>query len=241
MKKRIAYAVLLLSLGGVLFFSCKKEQPAQVYMGYDYFPVKKGHFVIYQCDSIVFDSSKHTFPRFDTFNYQVKEVIDSVYNNKYGQPTLRIVRYKRTDTSVAWNNISAVQKTWTANLLSNMGIRQENNNSYVKLVFPMSLNEMWNGNTLNNIGEWNYKYSALHTPYVITNVYFDSTLTVLQQKDSSLYNYQYYIEQYATSVGLIHKVVIDYKDTLSHTLPPSTDSATSGIIFYSETYLSSGN
>jgi hypothetical protein len=124
-------------------------------------------------------------------------------------------------------------------------VRQEDNYAYLKLVFPMSLNETWNGNAENTIGTWNYQYTTLHIPLTINGNHFDSTLTVFQQKDSSLQGYQYYFEQYATGVGLIHKVVIDWSTSgsnyLSFTAPPLIDSATTGTIFYSETYLSSGN
>ena len=245
MKRRIKLLTLFASVFTVAFFSCKKKEYSNPYMGYDYFPNKLGHYVIYQCDSVVVNIFSKNIPPFDTFKYQIKEVIDSIYNNNQGQPTQRIVRYKRTDTTVSWSGISVPEKVWTGNLLSNMAVRQEDNYQYAKLVFPMSLNETWNGNVLNTIGTWNYQYTTLHVPLTINGNRFDSTLTVFQQKDSSLQGYQYYFEQYAAGVGLIHKVVIDWSingsNYLSFTAPPPVDSATTGTIFYSETYLSSGN
>lgn len=229
----------------MVFLSCKKEKQPTIYMGYDYFPNTVGHYVIYQCDSITVNTLSINIPPFDTFKYQIKEVIDSIFPNNQGEPTQRIVRYKRTDTATPWINISISEKVWTGNLLSTMAQRQEDNYKYIKLVFPPQLNETWNGNALNTIGTWNYKYTVLNTPATINGIRFDSTLTVIQQKDSSLQGYQYYFEQYATGVGLIHKVVIDWNTSSSNYLskfaPPPIDSATNGTIFYSETYLSSGN
>ena len=213
MKRKIKYVVLFTSLLCLVFFSCKKEKQPAVYLGYDYFPNNVGHYVIYQCDSIIVDPFKTTSPKFDTFRYQIKEVIDSLYQNNQGQWTQRIVRYKRTDTTMPWSSVLTPEKVWTGTLLSTMAVRLEDNNNYIKLVFPMKLNEQWNGNAMNTIGTWNYQYTTLNTPAMINGTTFDSTLTVLQQKDSSFLNYQYYLEQYATGIGLIYKVLIDYSDT----------------------------
>lgn len=246
MKRRMKYAVLITSMLGIAFLSCKKEKHPAPYMGYDYFPDNVGHYVIYQCDSIIVNTLSIQIPPFDTFKYQIKEVIDSLYLNNQGQWTQRIVRYKRTDTTQAWSSIFTPEKVWTGNLLVNktppMAIRQEDNYKYIKLVFPMSLNEQWNGNAMNTIGTWNYQYTALNTPLTINGTHFDSTLTVAQINNPSLQGNQFYEEQYATGVGLIYKEVIDWQaGSLSLTAPPPINNAISGTVFYSETYLSSGN
>jgi hypothetical protein len=241
MKTKLKYSIFFAGILVGIFISCKKEQQPVLYFGYDYFPNKVGHYVIYQCDSIIFDPFKKSYPQFDTFQYQIKEVIDSIFPNNSGQATQRIVRYKRTNDSIPWTNVLTIEKVWTGNLLPTMAKRQEDNNVYIKLVFPMTLNETWNGNAYNTIGQWNYQYIALNMPATINGTRFDSTLTVLQQKDSNFLNYQYYFEQYATGIGLINKVIIDYSDTLFISIPPPSNIATGGTILYSETYLSSGN
>ncbi len=244
MMKQLKYGVILLSVFSIAFFSCKKKEYAPPYLGYDYFPNNVGHYVIYECDSIVVNPFKSSTPPFDTFKYQIKEVIDSIYNNNQGQPTQRIVRYKRADSvtnTLPWSSILVPQKVWTGTLLSNMATRLEDNNNYVKLVFPISANEIWNGNAINSMPTWNYQYTALNTPATINGHTFDSTLTVMQQSYSSFFQYQYYYEQYATGIGLIYKEVIDYSDTSFISNPPPSSIATSGTVFYSETYLSSGN
>lgn len=235
--------MLVAGILGLAFLSCKKEQHPVVYMGYDYFPNNVGHYVIYQCDSIVVNPFNGKTPPFDTFQYQVKEVIDSLYLNNQGQLTQRIVRYKRADTStLPWSSILTPEKVWTGTLLSNMAVRLEDNINYIKLVFPMSLNQQWNGNAMNTIGTWNYQYTALNTPAIVGGVRFDSTITVLQINQSSLLGNQYYYEQYATGVGLLYREVVDWSTSkFSFTSPPPIDSATSGTILYTETYLSSGN
>jgi hypothetical protein len=245
MKKAIKYAMLLAGVGCLVFFSCKKEKQPVVYMGYDYFPNNVGHYVIYQCDSIVANPTTSHIPPFDTFQYQIKEVIDSLYLNNQGQPTQRIVRYKRTDTAIPWSNILTIEKVWTGTLLTTMATRLEDNNNYIKLIFPLKINEQWNGNAMNTIGTWNYQYTTINTPAIVNGIRFDSTLSVLQINQSSFLGNQYYYEQYATGIGVIYRQVIDWQTDGSlyptSTSPPNIDSARSGTVFYSETYLSSGN
>jgi hypothetical protein len=244
MKGVMKYVMLVMCITGITFISCKKDQqqPGNTYMGYDYFPNNVGHYVIYQCDSIIINPLSTHVPPFDTFHYQIKEVIDSIFLNNSGQPTQRIVRYKRTNDSIPWTNIFTSEKVWTGNLLSNNAQRQEDNYRYIKLVFPLTLNETWNGNAMNTLGTWNYQYTTLNTPATINGTLFDSTLTVMQLNNPNLQGNRFYEEQYATGVGLIYKEVVDWtSSSLSYTAPPPIDSATSGTVLYTETYLSSGN
>lgn len=245
MKRKIKYAIFLTGIIAVAFLSCKKkENNTPLFYGYDYFPNKVGHYIIYECDSIVHLGSGYGNK---TYRYQIKEVIDSIYNNNQGQPTQRIVRYKRTSDTIPWSNILTPEKVWTGTLLSNMATRLEDNYNYIKLVFPASSNEAWNGNNLNTLGAQNYQYTSLNVPYTLTSVntktvsQFDSTLTVLEQKDSGFDFYNYYFEQYAAGVGMVHR--IQYYDSSSVTtmLPPDTTQPTTYGVWYIETYVSSGN
>lgn len=236
---RTSFIVYSLSL---FLFSCKKENNQGVYLGYDYFPTNVGHWIIYQCDSVYYNSFKSPKAGWDTINYQIREVIDSIYSDNEGRPTIRIVRYKRmAGDSTPWSSIVLKEKVWSGNLLSSTAQRQEDNYRYIKLIFPVNLNSQWNGNADNTLPAYNYQYTAVNTPASIGSAHFDSTLTVLQLNNSTFLEYQYYLEQYATNVGLVYRKVIDYStDTLISNPPPFT-SANSGTALYTETYLSSGN
>jgi hypothetical protein len=228
MRKKVIQILLCCFVAMFCIISCKKDKPVPpLNWGYNYFPNNVGHYVIYNCDSIVLD--KFT-GKTDTFLYQIKEVIDSIYPDNTGRPTQRIVRYKRpTDTS-SW----VLQKVWSGNLTTTTAERVEDNIRYVKLTFPVKANAVWNGNVDNTIGEWDYQYTALDVPATVNSVYFDSSLTVLQLSNFNGLQLQNYKEQYARNFGLIFKQVID----------ESADSIygryTSGVI-YTETYVSSGN
>jgi hypothetical protein len=250
MKKWFSYFALGSLI--VMFFvvSCKKDQQVPVNWGYNYFPNNVGHYVIYNVDSLVLNVL-HTQP-IDTFKYQIKEVIDSIFPDITGRPTQRIERYKRTDPSQPW----VIEKVWTGNLTQTDAERNEDNEKYVRLIFPPSLYATWNGNAYNTLGQMNYEYLAVDQPLAVAGTYFDSTLTVLQDSNLNLIQHQFYFEQYARNVGRIYKVIID----LNYSNPNPdisvfnwlnthniviTDSLfgklAGGSVVYTETYVSSGN
>lgn len=237
----------------VLFMvSCKKDKPVPpTNFGYNYFPDNVGHYVIYNVDSIVVNQ---LMPQpIDTFKYQVKEVIDSIFTDGSGRPTQRILRYKRADSTQPW----VIQKVWSGNLTTTTAERFEDNIRYVRLIFPVSVNATWNGNAFNTLGEMDYQYTAIDVPSSVNNVNFDSTLTVLQDSNINLIQHQFYLEKYARNVGVIYKDLIDLEADsvivtdgstifpLNHPdfLPTAAllKKLNSGSVIYTETYVSSGN
>ena len=91
----------------IILFSCKKDDTV-VDLGYNYFPESVGTFVIYDVDSFVYNDFTHTI---DTFTFQVKEIIESVYKDNANRNTLRLERYYRGDASQDW----LLQDVWVAN------------------------------------------------------------------------------------------------------------------------------
>jgi hypothetical protein len=228
-KLKYHYSILvILSATVFMFTSCKKETPAPVFYGYDYFPTNVGHYVIYNIDSNVYNAFTG---KWNYYTYQVKEVIDSVFTDNTGRPTIRIDRYKRTSASEPFGSI---QKIWSGNLCAIAALRDEDNYIYMKLIFPVSTGASWNGNSYNTIGEWDYQYTTVNTPLTVGETYFDSTLTVLQRNYVNPLQRQYYVEKYATGVGLIYKYIADSAQAVAG------DTLVNGVV-YSETYLSSGN
>jgi hypothetical protein len=136
--------------------SCKKDEPVYVDAGYDYFPVKIGHTLIYDVDSIVYDDF-FVPTRIDTFRFQIREVIESQFTDNSGKPALRIERFKRTNDTLNWN----IANVWVANLTATTAERVENNTRYLKLVFAARAGRTWDGNTYNTDDEQIYEYVAL--------------------------------------------------------------------------------
>lgn len=245
MKKLFLYGTLGSIACMLLIVSCKKDKPVTpINYSYNYFPDNVGHYVIYNVDSISVNQLSVTIV--DTFRYQIKEVIDSIFPDASGRPTQRISRYKRSDSTQPW----VIQKVWSGNLTQTTAERVEDNYRFVRLIFPVSVNATWNGNVYNTLGEMDYQYTAVDVPSSINNTNFDSTLTVLQDSNVNLVQHQFYLEKYARNVGLVYKDMIDLEsDSIIFQLgQPNlvvTDNLLkklkSGSILYTETYVSSGN
>lgn len=235
--------MLLLSIG---LFSCKKDNPIVPDMGYNYFPDQLGRFVTYDVDSFYYDDFNE---RIDSFKFQLKEKIESIYTDNQNRPTIRLERYikyrfikKGTYTyndTLAYNLKPWILKdVWTENRTSATAEKVEENVRFIKLVFPVKEKQIWNGNIQNTNDEWDYKYGFFDVPRTIGNNYFDSVLQVTQMEDKlpNLISRQYYIEQYARNVGLVYKQVIDVKSQNIHQIPnffqiPIMNRVTSGFQF----------
>lgn len=175
--------------------------------GYAYFPIETGTFVIYKADSIYHDQPLPNVPGIhDTTHYFIKEVIDSVFTDAAEEESQRILRYKRNDESEAW----VLADAWFSKRTASNAQRVEENRRYVKLGFPISPFSEWNGNALNDLDEWRYKYDSLYMARTIGDISFPKTITVSERKFLTEVNDEFAYEIYAENVGLIfrhHKVL----------------------------------
>lgn len=181
-------------------------------LGYDYYPAKIKSYIIYDVDSIAY----RQLPAQDTVvaKFQIKEKVDTLFTDNQGRPTVKIIRYKKKyDPLVPYSAMNWVllQDVWMANKTNTTAEVVEENVRYVKLVFPAKLNAIWNGNSQNTIGEWDYKYTAFDTPSSYGNLSFQKTLTVTQMYVPTAISLQNYYEKYARGVGLIYKKIEDYQ------------------------------
>ena len=223
--KTINYLIVI-SLVTVFISSCKKnEDQPTVYLGYDYFPVDVGRVMYYDADSIITDEFNNGTTT--THHFQIKEVIESTYADNEGRPTQRIERYVRDSSNAPWN----IFKVWSATLTNTRAERFEDNVRYVKLVFPVKADIHWNGNSLNTNDVLDYQYTDVHSAITFNNRSYDSVLTVLQEQEDDLINHRYFMEQYATQVGMI------YKENVKQLLDFNNQTVISGYI-YKETLTS---
>ncbi|MBI3502993.1 MAG: hypothetical protein HY063_14475 [Bacteroidetes bacterium] len=197
MKKivHITFYFLLLS-------SCHKDKPVvpPPDLGYAYFPLTIGHYVIYNVDSTVLDTKSNVDT---TFRYQLKEVAAELFYDNAGRPTYKIFRYKRSIDTLPWQ--STPQQVWTANRTATTAERTEENIRYIKLVFPVKQGKQWNGNAFNILGEKDYEIISLDQKETIGTLSFDSTLTVKQFEQKDLIETIYEAEKYARNAGLVYK------------------------------------
>ncbi len=217
MVKYLNY-IFLLCIAGFCLFSCKHETIAPNDVGYGYFPSNTGHWVLYEVDSTYYDGFTHTINK---YHFKINEKNESTYLDNQNRPTQRIERYKKTTDTTDW----FLKDVWAANLTPSTAEKVEENTRYVKLVFPIFDEQIWNGNALNILGAHDYKYNNVFKPYTVNGVTFDSTITVIQDIDSNNVWVKNKVEVFAKNIGLIYKRFKDVNKfpNLQH------DSITSGI------------
>lgn len=162
----------LISLALVLLMGCTKDKETVNAIDYRYYPIAIGDSMIYQVS--LFNKDLNTYDS----TYQLLERVESIFNDNEGRQTYRIERYVRKTDADAWS----IYKVWTVNRTSINIEKQEDNITYIKLIFPVKLNKTWNGNAKNIFADdfEDYKIITLNEPMQTMNYSFDSTLKVQQ-------------------------------------------------------------
>jgi len=232
--KKILLCFCILAM--ITSLSCNDDETSNTPSGliYSYFPVNVGHEVIYDVVHITKDDFNSDD---DTAIYQVKEIIESQFEDNEGRTTQRIERYTRSTPNDPW----VISDVWTSNLTPTRAEKKEENISYVKLVFPINTNAEWNGNTLNTLEPQTYSYMNIHESDMVGGITFDSTISVLQNEIDYFTNYGYEIEKFAPGVGLIYK----QKDSIvwdnDNNIPPQNPPPIKSQDLYKETIVSWSN
>ncbi len=186
--------------GIALLSSCKKEVDVEaIEFGYEYFPTSVGIYRIYLVDSIGHDLTS------DTSQFQIMEVVEDEFSDNLGQPTFSIGRYKRYTSSGDW----VFQTVWVEKKTTTFAQRVENNNQYIRLVFPVRDDQVWDGNAFNTQDPWSYSYSGIGAAQYVGPFNFSTTLTVNQRNRVNLVDQEIAYEVYAANVGLVYKKLID--------------------------------
>jgi hypothetical protein len=223
-KKYNQIHALLIFIVMVVLFSCKRDKETlSVDLGYEYFPSKKGNYVIYQVDSLFYNDFTSTI---DTFHFQIKEIIADNFLDLSKQSTQRIERFYRKETNDVW----VIKDVWFSNRTSNTAEKVEENIRFVKIVFPLKKGNEWNGNRFNSLGEQNYTLKQLNESFQLGNLNFDSIININQIADSNLIEKKIAFEIYAKHIGLVYKkdLNITDKDTVINYNLPLEKRANSG-------------
>ena len=111
---------------------------------------------------------------------QIKEVLESEYIDNEGRPGVRIEeRFKRNGDEDPWQ----ISDIWYATRTKAKAEKIEENQRYIKLVFPPSNNKQWQGNIftrchyneLSYLDGWRYEYVNVNEALDINGLSFDST------------------------------------------------------------------
>jgi len=207
--KPLKYIFLLLIT--IYFISCRSDNDAVVNpnLNHNYTGLAVGNFVIYNVDSIAYNDFTSSV---DTFQFQIKEKIESQLLDLEGDNSYRIERYRKEKDSLNWVLIDV----WSSKLVATNYQKVEENVRFIKLVFPIRANKTWNGNIKNNLGEQQYHFSAVHQPAIIGGFHLDSVSTVSQVEDLNLISENFFEEKFATNIGMVYKRELSRKrDSLS--------------------------
>lgn len=199
MKKiELILFVILLSF----LTACEKEINSPVDKSFDnaFLPLAPGRWISYQMQSIEFDLAIGVN---DTLNYQIKEQIDRLLEDRADYKNYRIERYFRYSDNEEWT----LFKVWQIRQYANRIHKIEENINYIRLVTPVTLYKKWNGNSYNDLDEQEYVIESIET-FPLANTSTETAL-VIQINESSLVGKQYSEEQYAKGIGLISKTVVD--------------------------------
>jgi hypothetical protein len=189
----------------LLFQGCSKTiEPDGDRLGYNYFPLDIGHYVIYQVEE-----KNYTILNSTKLNFQLKEVVTDTFTNLSGQRQFVLERYKRNNENDIWK----IDSVWAAVRTGSQAIKFENNTPYIKLIFPTSNNLVWNGNALNNYGEKTYRIQNYKRSLQLGDITLPNTLKVQMGNDSSLVTQVKREEVYALGVGMVlmEKVNVRFK------------------------------
>lgn len=197
MKRSIYIALMCATV-----MACKKDKVEPVDLGYDYFPVEIGRYVVYNVDSIYIDEPVDIA---DTFHYQIKEVITEHFTDNEGNPAQRIERFYRADSSQSW----VIKDVWAANRLTRNAQRVEENKRIIRMVFPPGDDKFWDANEFNTSTYRPMRYADYDRDRIVNGMQFDSTLKTVTTLEPNLIDTIIDTEIRAKHVGVVHKLHIE--------------------------------
>lgn len=161
------WSVVLLCI--IVAAACSKQtiQPSPTDLGQDYQPLNKGHFIIYDVDSIIYDDFTKTV---DTFYSEMKDEIGDEFIDDQGRTSHYVNRYQRKNNTEPWVISHIYYITQNEYRLE----WKENNLRFIKMVYPVKLNKKWKGNSymptqtnteLSWMDDWDYRYTDVVAPY----------------------------------------------------------------------------
>ncbi len=175
----------------------KSTEPDGTYVGYDYYPLKTGSYIIYD----VYDTLYTGILRKDSL-YQLKELIYTSYQEG-DEVKYTLYQYFKSTTDTEWP--IQPDSVWTLVNTSNQLIRTENNIPYIKLIFPVKEDAKWNGNAKNIYDEQSYTMKNLDQVYDVLGLSYSQTLMVEINKSQSIVDKDHRYEIYARGIGPIKK------------------------------------
>jgi len=221
---KIIYTVIALCF---IVASCKKTE-TYTDEGKNYFPLTAGKQVVYDVDSIYYNDFTCTV---DSFFHQMRWTVGDTFRDA----TNRLAYYINVDIRDNDSDVWKIHRVYAAIPTPSSLELTENNLNYIKLIFPVTENTTWKGNSkiststepYQYLFDWDYTYENAGLPFDNGIQSFDNTVTVaehdeiLNDPDTQPGDYAtktFAKEVYAKDVGLIYREMTNwiYDATGSH-------------------------
>lgn len=202
----IATRVLLLLVIAGIAVGCQSDKQPVPATGYEYFPLEVGQYVQYQVEETRYALAQPATSR----TYQRRETITDSYTDASGQTIYRIERAVQ-QVNGEWK-VDSVMTAWRT---TERALRTENGATEVKLFFPLTERQRWNGTLYTSQEEKLFEATQVGRPLTVGTQPFEQTVTVVQQNDSTLVALRRLREVYAKNVGLVQRerVFLQYCST----------------------------
>ena len=202
-------------LGGLITLAaCKKDKNSNYSVNYmyNYYPIDSGHYIIYNVDSVTFNYDQINYTR-DTVHYQMLASFGDTIHDLLDSVNFRVFYSTRPIGGSAWGSPYG---TYGLRTLTNLQT-VENDIRFIKLVFPPTANEVWNGNLYvgNLPGDpydpyavyqnWNYNYENCDTTVTIAGQTYNNVIVVSEVNSTNVISKTVRTEMYAPNVGMIYE------------------------------------
>lgn len=188
---------IFLSLVAVLFSACKEKETVD--FGYEYFPMKEGHFVEYNVLEIAHDVNIN--PQHDSVRYRLKTKIGEEVLDNSGRLARKFYQYK-------YDLISGEvleHRVWTKIIDGGRGEVVEENQRKIRMIFAVKKDVEWNVNAFNPESKQSVYYSDVNSRKTINSLEFEYTAQIEYEDFFSLVDYRKMYEVYAKDVGLVKR------------------------------------
>ena len=211
--KKLFFAVAI--SGSILWLASCETTPDdyQTDLGYEYFPLEVGKFIVYEVDSTIYDPTGDSMV-FSSKTLVKEEVVDTLSDNN-GETLFKIERYQRSADTLPW----LVTKVFTASIQDDKAVQTEDNLRFIKIVFPAKKNATWDGNvhfnsslivtvageSLEMFKDWVYKIESTDEQETIGDLTFGEVLTVQEADNENLIELRRSKVKYSKGIGLIYR------------------------------------
>lgn len=205
-------SLLIFGYLALLSTSCTPEtlQPDLDRQGYGFYPLETGLYRIYKVNATNYTNTNEVVK--DSF--LVKELLIDSFPNAHGGISYILNIYSKSFQDNIWQ----LDSVWSVGRTVNGLLVTENNQSILKLSFPVAKGKIWNGNAYNTSPERMYEVTALDEEVltILGDTIFQQALEVIQLDiPGPIVAKQFKREVYGRGVGVLFKenIYIDYDST----------------------------